>query len=75
MVEKDARNFLRGLKEKARKGSANDIKLLVDLARMTEQKPAANPDDESRMELLRDLATQPEYREPAEDGGDVDNPP
>lgn len=74
MVEKDGRGFLRGLKEKARNGSRNDIKLLVDLAGLMEQKPAADPDDESRMELIQDLVTQPEYQEPAEDAGSGGSP-
>lgn len=64
MVEKDAQKILKGLKQKARKGSANDFKLLVDLAGLTKQKPAANPDGESRSAVLQDLMSEPEYQEP-----------
>ena len=69
MVETDAKEILRGLKTKALKGSASDIKLLVHLAGFNEQKPAAKPDNESCMATLQDLASQPEYQEPEEDSG------
>ncbi len=67
MVEKDVKEILRGLKTKALKGSANDIKLLVHLAELNEQKPEAKPDNEGCMAILQDLASQPEYQEPEED--------
>ena len=67
MVEKDVKEILRGLKIKARKGSTSDIKLLVHLAELNEQKPEAKPDNEGCMAILQDLASQPEYQEPEED--------
>ena len=70
MVEKDVKELLRGLKTKALKGSASEIKLLVDLAGLDEeQKPETKPDNESCMAALRELASQPEYQEPEEDAG------
>lgn len=72
MVEKDARQILKGLKQKARKGSASDVKLLVDLARLNEEKPAAKPDDESCMAYLQNLASQPQFRE-ADEGDESGN--
>lgn len=74
MVEKDVKGLLRGLKTKALKGSASEIKLLVDLAGLTEkQNPGTKPDDESCMATLRDLASQPEYQELEEDAGSAAN--
>lgn len=73
IVEKDARQILKGLKQKARKGSASDVKLLVDLAGLNEEKPAAKPDDKSCMAMLQTFASQPEYREAA-DGDETGNP-
>ena len=64
MVEKNVREILRGLKTKALKGSASDIKLLVHLAGLNEEKPEAKPNNESCMATLQDLASQPEYQEP-----------
>ena len=70
MVEKDVKGLLRGLKSKALKGSASEIKLLVDLAGLTEeQHPEAKSDNESCMATLQELASQPEYQEPEEDAG------
>jgi hypothetical protein len=70
MVEKDVKEILRGLKTKARKGSASEIKLLVHLAGLNEQKPEAKPDNEGCMAILQDLASQPEYQEPEENSVD-----
>jgi hypothetical protein len=70
MVEKDAKELLRGLKTKALKGSASEIKLLVVLAGLNEeQKPETNPDNESCMATIQDLVSQPEYEGPEEDAG------
>ena len=69
IVEKDVKELLRGLKTRALKGSASEIKLLVDLAGLNEeQKPEVKPDNESCTATLQDLASQPEYEGPeAED--------
>lgn len=73
MVEKDVKQLLKGLKEKARQGSSNDVKLLLDLAKLNKEKLAAKPDDESCMAMLQELASQQDYQEQAEAGDETGN--
>lgn len=75
MVERDVKKLLKGLKARAGKGSASDVKLLLNLARLNEQESTKKPEDGSRLAMLQHLASEPEYREASGGKGDFSAQP